>query len=187
MRIRIFKIKGSGEKLRERRLKRLRGWMERRGWWLVDYSPEAGSAIFERAEGAPALGWFDPTRWLPGPGWFQPGLWLAWPRRTPRRVGLAAAVGLAVAGAFGTLLSFSVIGTAKREPAAAQNPAESWLYVNADSLNVRAEPKPGAQIVGVLYQNQRVMVEKSEAGWARLVRPQWGYVAARYLGEHPLR
>ncbi len=186
MRIRIFRIQGGNPQSRERRLERLRGWMEARGWQLADYAPEAGSAMFERAEGAPPLGWFDPTRWLPGPDWFRPRDWLVRPRLSARRLMLGGAVGLLVAAAFGALLDFSTT-PASRRGAAARQSAETWLYVRADSLNIRAEPKAGAQIVGVFYRNQRVMVENRRDGWTRVVRPQWGYVAGKYLGDHPLR
>ena len=187
MHIRIFKIQGRSEALREERLKGVRRWMEDRDWQLVDYSPELGSAVFERGEGAPALGWFDATRWLPGPDWFQPRLWLARMRVSPRRLLLAAAVGLAVVLAFSALFNFSLISPRGRGGAATRGAAETWLYGTVESLNIRAEPKPGAQIVGVLYRNQSVMVEKSSGGWARVVKPTWGFVAAKYLRDHPVQ
>jgi len=187
MAIRILKIQGTREAEREARLARAREWMEQRGWRLVDYSAPAGSAMFERAEGAPRLGWFAASRWLPGPDWFRPRTWLGGRRLSLRRVVLVGAVGVVVLAAFLTLFNFSRTPGTARPGTAAADAGESWRYVSVESLNVRAEPKPGSEIVGVLYQNQRVMVEKSASGWARVVRPQWGFVAAQYLSDHPSR
>lgn len=187
MQIRIFKIQGVSERSRERHLERVCRWMEQRDWQLVDYSEEAGSAMFERAEGAPAPGLLDPTRWLPGPDWFQPGAWLGRLRFSPRQLALGGAVGLAVVVAFGTLLNFTVSPTAARKTTATQKAGETWLYVSADYLNLRAEPKTGARIIGVFFRNQRVMVEKDEGGWMRVLRPDYGYVAGKFLKEHPIR
>lgn len=185
MAIRILKIHGKAEGEREAQLVRAREWMEQRGWRLVDFSAPAGSAMFERAEGAPRLGWFAASRWLPGPDWFRPRAWLGGMRLSVRRLALLGGVGVLVLAAFLTLFNFSRTPGTGRLGTAAADAGETWRYVSVESLNLRAEPKPGAQIVGVLYQNQRVMVEKSVAGWARIVRPQWGFVAAQYLSEHP--
>jgi hypothetical protein len=183
----MLKIEGATAERREARLQSAQRWMENRGWRLVDYSPAVGSAMFERDERAPPLGWLDASRWLPGPDWFQPRAWLAGLRLTPRRLLLAGGVGMLVAVAFVTLLHFSHTPTTARRAAGGGNPEETWLYVSVDSLNVRGEPKPGAQIVGVLYRNQRVMVEKGEGSWARVVRPQWGFVSRQFLKQHPVQ
>ena len=57
--------------------------------------------------------------------------------------------------------------------------------VSASSLNVRALPNGDAQLVGVLYRNQRVLALAPEHGWAQVVQPEKGYVAARFLSEVP--
>ena len=58
-------------------------------------------------------------------------------------------------------------------------------YVNASSVNVRAEPSTGADIVGKLAQGEAtLMVQAVDADWARIVIQGdglEGYVALRYL------
>ena len=65
--IRILKITGHSDEARRVRLQRIEPWMAVRGWRLADYSQEARSAVFERPDDAPPLGWLDATRWLPAP------------------------------------------------------------------------------------------------------------------------
>ena len=65
--------------------------------------------------------------------------------------------------------------------------SEAWHYVSVGSLNVRAAPVQGAQIVGVLYRNQRVLVGETEKGWARIIKPERGFVAAQFLVTHPVQ
>ena len=98
----------------------------------------------------------------------------------------AGAICLAVVTAFVLLLSFShsrpslsVKGTGGQ--------SEAWHYVSVGSLNVRAAPVQGAQIVGVLYRNQRVLVGETEKGWARIIKPERGFVAAQFLVTHPVQ
>ncbi len=186
MHVRILKIRGDRKQTRQQRLKQTRSWMEAHGWRLMDYSEELGSVAFERAEGAPPLGWFDRTRYLPGPDWFQPREWLRRPLGSPRKLAFAGGIGLAVMVAFVLLLNFSHSAGPVRMQGKRER-AESWFYVTVDSLNIRAEPKPGAQIVGVLYLNQRVLVGERTKGWARIVKPEWGYIAERFLQDHPAR
>ena len=117
--------------------------------------------------------------------WFRPAQWLG--GASPRRIALATGVGLAVAAAFAVLISFSrAPGLLQGGAPAAQAELEKWRYVTVDSLNVREAPKAGAQIVGVLYRNQRVMIAETERGWTRLVQPQWGFVASKYLQDSPV-
>ncbi|MCZ6474112.1 MAG: SH3 domain-containing protein [SAR324 cluster bacterium] len=183
MNVRILKISGNSPTSRQRRLEQAQAWMERHGWRLMDYSEELGSAAFERDANASALGLFDPTRWLPGPGGLRPGGSLRALLASPRRLLFSLTVIVVVAAAFVLLLNYSQFKSSNA--ANAQQQGESWLYVSVESLNIRAEPKPNAQIVGAFYLNQRVLVTGRKKGWARVVKPEWGYVAARYLQEHP--
>ncbi len=181
--IRIIKITGRNEGARRDRLERIERWMGRSGWRLADYADEARSAVFERPERAPRLPRLDPTRWAPGPDPWKPREWLHALRADARLLvvpGLVVALVLAVV--LPRLPAPQVPLEASREAA-----EEDWFYVNASQLNVRGGPGTEHQVVGVLYRNQRVLVEERTDGWARIVSPQWGYVAASYLSDHPLQ
>ena len=54
---------------------------------------------------------------------------------------------------------------------------EQWQFVAVGALNVRVEPHPYSQIVGALYQNQRVLVEERMKEWVRISVPERGFVA----------
>ncbi|MEE8395286.1 MAG: SH3 domain-containing protein, partial [bacterium] len=155
MQTRILKIRAGDPALRKQRLGVAKGWMEEHGWVLLDYSDELGSALFERAANAPKLAWKDPTRWLPAPDWFNPREWLAGLLARPRRIAFAAAVAGAVLAGFVGVLSTTSVAPGGGDATEIELGAETWLFVNADALNVRASPSTGAQIVGVLYRNQR--------------------------------
>ncbi len=184
--VRILSIPGRTEKARAARLARVKAWMGAHGWRLTDYLPEEESALFERAPGAPPVRFWHPTRWAPAPGLWRPGELVRYLLARPRWL-----VGLAVAG----FVVFVAVMTVREPPAFVQPPTdlarpaekELWLYVNADALNVRAEPTTGAPIVGVLYRNQRVLVEERAEGWAQVSQPERGYVAERFLQEVPAR
>ncbi|MDH4248696.1 MAG: SH3 domain-containing protein, partial [Deltaproteobacteria bacterium] len=62
---------------------------------------------------------------------------------------------------------------------------EPWKYVNVSSLNVRELPNEGARAVGILYRNQRVLVERTEGDWAQVSKPERGFVSQRYLQDSP--
>ena len=174
MKLRILKIAGRGKKARAQQLQWVQAWMEIHGWQLMHYSEGADRAAFGRAPGAPPLGWFDATRWLPGPDWKRPGAWLGTGQRPARELAILAAVGLIVGAAFFGVLSYSYSGPSSLFKAGARYGEESWLYVNANSLNVRVSPLSQAQIVGVLYRNQKVLVDQTNEGWARVVKPERG-------------
>ena len=123
----------------------------------------------------------------PGPDWNRPGAWLGTGRYSTRELALVAAVCLIVGAAFFGVLSFSYSGPSSLGKAGAGNERESWLYVNANSLNVRLSPDSQAQIVGVLYRNQKVLVDQTDEGWARVVKPERGFVAAKFLKPHPVQ
>ena len=60
--------------------------------------------------------------------------------------------------------------------------AENWYTVNADQLNVREKPDIASQVVGVLYRDQRVLVEGNvNDNWVKVGVPERGYVAREYL------
>jgi len=186
MNVRILNIAGTGSKSREKRLRQVEAWMKSHGWELMDYSDELGSAAFERAPAAPPLGWFDATRWMPAPDWMRPGAWLRRSTATPRQMAFAGGICLAVGAAFVLLLSATNSGSSLSVKGAGGQ-GEAWHYVAVGWLNVRAEPVSGAQIVGVLYRNQRVLVGETEKGWARIIKPERGFVAAQFLLTHPVQ
>lgn len=187
MKLRILNIAGRGKKARAQQLQRVQAWMEFHGWQLMHYSEGADTAAFERAPGAPPLGWFNATRWLPGPDWRRPGAWLGVGRYSTRDLVLAGSVCLIVGAAFFGVLSYSYSGPSSLGKSGAGQGKESWLYVNANSLNLRLSPISEAQIVGVLYRNQKVLVDQTNEGWARVVKPERGFVAAKFLKPHPVQ
>jgi hypothetical protein len=177
--IRILNIRGSSPQARRERLQRVQDWMARRGWRLADYAEEAGSAMFERDPAAAPLGPLDPTRWLPGPEPWKPREWWATLRAEPRLAALPAAV-LAVA-AIGLVSALAPSLPAPWEQAAREQQGD-WRVVIADQLNVREGPSTTAQVVAVLYRDQRVLVEGAvDAEWVRVGVPERGYVSAGYL------
>jgi len=179
--IRILNIRGSTPQDRRERLQRVQDWMAGRGWRLADYAEEAGSAMFEREPAAPPLGLFDGTRWLPGPEPWKPREWWATLRAEPRLAALPAA--LLIVAAVGLL---SALGPSVPAPweQAAQEQQGDWRVVTASQLNVRESPSPRAQVVGVLFQHQRVLVEGVvDAEWVKVGLPERGYVASGYLRQ----
>lgn len=187
MNVKIVKIPGRGRQSRQNSFALMNAWMENHGWKLMDYAEGAATAAFERAPDAPPLGWFDPTRWLPGPDWNRPRAWISGRRGSKRDVILIGAVCLVVAVAFMAVLSYSNSGPSSLGSGGGAVAGETWLYVNANSLNVRLSPVSGAQIVGVLYRNQKVLVNQTNEGWARLVQPEKGFVAEKFLKPHPVQ
>ncbi len=177
--IRILKITGWTAAGRAERLERIRTWMTSRGWRLTDYAEEARSAMFERPEDAPRLPAWDATRWLPGPAPWRPGEWWHTVRADPRLVVVPGViVGLLVVLGLALFAPPSVdVEQVRREEA-----AKRWFQVDASQLNVREAPHTGAQIVGVLYRDQRVQVEgEVDGAWVRIDIPARGYVARSYL------
>ena len=185
--VKIVKIPGRDKQARQNQFARVNAWMAGHGWKLMDYAEGANTAAFERAPDAPPLGWFNPTRWLPGPDWIRPGAWLGGRRGSRREVILIVSVCLFVGAAFMGVLSYSYSGPSSLGRGGEEVSGESWLYVNANTLNVRLSPVSGAQIVGILYRNQKVLVDQTNSGWARVVQPEKGFVAERYLKPHPVQ
>lgn len=180
---RILKIPGRSPALRHERLREVEAWMVARGWRLADYAEEAGSALFERGEGAPPLGWRDATRWLPGPGALHPRQWLTTLRADPR---LAIVPGGALVLVL--LVSLALFGHGSIDFRALQKKeaARNWFVVTASQLNVRDGPGSARQQVGVLYKGQRVLVEGTVNNtWVRISIPAQGYVAKAFLHPAP--
>ena len=180
---RILTIPGPRAAARRARLERVTAWMAARGWLLGDYAEETATALFERPPEAAPLPWLDGTRWLPGPRPWRPAEWLPTLRADPRLLALPALVGalLAVLG----LLLFGA-SSFDRERARRQAAAEGWHVVTTAQLHVRAGPGEQHPVVGVLYREQRVLVEGVvDATWARVGLPERGYVARVYLLPAP--
>jgi hypothetical protein len=108
-------------------------------------------------------------------------------RYSARELVLAGLVCLIVGAAFLGVLSYSYSGPSSLGKAGSGQGEESWLYVNANSLNLRLSPVSQAQIVGVLYRNQKVLVDQTNEGWARVVKPERGFVAAKFLKPYPVQ
>lgn len=184
MRTRILTISGPTPETRQAQLARCRAWMAERGWALADYEDELGSAVFHPAGDGGSLPRWHPRRLLPPPGALTPGTWwAALRRRGPAPFLVGGGATLVAVLLFAGLVLGVFGGGAPAEP---PEPAEQWRFVTASSLNVRALPSGEAQIVGVLYENQRVLVRAPEHGWARVVQPEKGYVAARFLSAVPV-
>lgn len=181
--MRILKIVPKRGEYRTDRMKVIQAWMTAHGWHLADYAGEAGSAAFARDEDAPRLSLFAPTRWLPGPNALKPREWFRTARSDPRWVILPGGAAFALLVAILSLMapnSFLSSEALKREEEA------KWRYVSALKLNVREAPNRTAQIVAILYRNQRVLLEgKVNAEWVKLGPPSRGYVASRYLNRQP--
>ena len=176
---RILKIIGRTPEARRTRLELLTAWMARRGWRMADYAEEAGSALFERPEDAPPLPRLDATRWLPGPEPWKPGQWIVSLRSDVRLVGLPALV-----LALGSVLILALFAPSSFDEShiRQQAAAERWYLVTANQLNVREKPAKRAQVVGVLYRDQRVLVEgEVDAEWVKVGVPERGYVARSFL------
>jgi hypothetical protein len=184
MRTRILTISGHSPAARQAHLARCTAWMAERGWALADYEDELGSAVFHPAGDGGSLPAWHPRRLLPPPGAFDPGTWWAALRRRGPGPFLVAGGATVVAVALFAGLVLGVFGGGT--PAEAPVPAEQWRFVTASSLNVRALPSGEAQIVGVFHENQRVLARAAEHGWAQVVQPEKGYVAARFLSEVPV-
>lgn len=181
--MRILKIVPKRGEYRTDRMKVIQSWMTAHGWHLADYAGEAGSAAFARDEDAPRLSLFAPTRWLPGPDALKPREWFRTARSDLRWVILPGGAAFALLVAILSLMapnSFLSSEALKREEEA------KWRYVSAPKLNVREAPNRTAQIVAILYRNQRVLLEgKVNAEWVKLGPPSRGYVASRYLNRQP--
>ena len=190
MKSRMVTIRGRTPAVRAARLAACERWMARRGWTLGDSSDELGRAVFNH-DGAPEappedmLPRWHPARLLPAPGALNPLRRIAVLPGAPRRRGAVwalALLGALFAVGLYALLVFSLGSPTLRHAAA---PAETWLFVTVESLNVREAPTGESQIVGVLYLNQRVLVGPEKFGWAQVLQPEKGYVARRFLGEQP--
>ncbi len=184
-RLRIVRIVGRGEEGRRRRLMEVQAWMGAAGWRLTDYAETERSAMFERSSEAGALPFWHATRWLPAPWSWRPKAVFRALHAEPRLSALPAVV-LAVAwliyiGTVGSLPS--LLDSPLREAArrAATEQEDAWLFVTSSALNVREAPSGEARIVGVLYRGQRVLIAAEEDGWARLEKPERGYVSRRFL------
>ena len=179
MSARILKIPGRSPEARRARLQSVSAWMVGAGWRLVDYADWEASALFERPEEAASLPWLHPTRWLPGPRPWHPGQWIATVQADPRLVALPGAAACVALVLLAALLSPSSFDPQQLRGQAA---TEQWYSVTASQLNVREKPDERAQVVGVLYRNQRVRVEgEVTAEWVRIGAPERGYVARAYL------
>lgn len=190
--IRLIKITGWTPAARENRLKAVADWMRGHGWEMTDFSAEAGSAFFERAAGAPRLGWFDATRWLPGPVSWRP--WELWAaiRADPRLLLPPALLALLVTAVVMVAAALEV-----PRPGAPPGPAsalqktqreapESWWVVTSVRLNVREAPTTQSQVVGLLYQDQRVLVRTEvDANWVEIELPERGFVARKFVRAKP--
>lgn len=194
--IRLIKITGWTHAAREKRLKVVTDWMRAHGWEMTDFSAEAGSAFFERAGGAPRLGWFDPTRWLPGPvSWRPMELWTAI-RADPRLLLPPALLTVLVAAVVMVATATEMQGLNDPRPgktpakdSAAQNTgqkaSQGWWVVTSARLNVREAPTTLSQIVGVLYKDQRVLVRNaSDADWVEIELPERGFVARKFVNSN---
>jgi len=185
--LRILKVQGRTRSARDQRLALLCIWMEAAEWQLMDYSPELRSAAFERHPDAGSLSRFHPTRWLPGPDWHRPGVWFQSMGTVTRLGAVAGMVGLLMVGGMLGMLYLSHTGASLGLSTGTDTPEDPWHYVDASMLNVREHPLDNSQIVGVLYRNQRVEVKRITEGWAELVKPERGYVAAKFLKTHPVQ
>lgn len=181
--MRILKIVPKRDEYRTDRMKTIQAWMTAHGWQLADYAGEAGSAAFARDEEAPRLPLFDPTRWLPGPDALKPREWWRTVRADPRWAIFPGGASFALLVVILSLVappSFLSQEAMKREEEA------KWRYVTAPKLNVREAPSSTSQAVGILYKNQRVLLEgKVNAKWVKLGPPSRGYVASRFLSSQP--
>lgn len=178
---RILRIPGRDAAARRARLAQVEAWMGTRGWRLADFAEEAGSALFERPAEAPPLGPLDATRWLPGPRALHPSQWWVTLRADHRVVALPGLV-LAVA----LVLGLALFGPSTLDVEQIRREAEqaNWYTVTADQLNVRGGPGTQHPVVGVLYRDQRVMVEAEvDAEWVKLGIPERGYVSREYLAK----
>ncbi|MBI3992873.1 MAG: SH3 domain-containing protein [Candidatus Lambdaproteobacteria bacterium] len=191
MKSRLIRIRGRTPELRAARLAVCERWMARRGWSLGDYADELGSAVFIRDGGAlppeNVLPRWHPARLLPAPGTLYP---LRLPSALPGgllRRGAGGAWALALLSALFAVGLFALLVLQVGSPSLRQAlaPAETWLYVTVESVNVREAPLAEAQIVGVLYLNQRVLVGPEKFGWVQVLQPEKGYVSRRFLGERP--
>ena len=187
MNLRILKVYGRGKAARNQRLEVLQNWMEDAGWQLMDFSPELGSAAFEYREENGPLPRFHGTRWLPGPDWYHPRNFVRMAGRVSPQGALAGLVGVAIVAGLTGLLFLSQGTGSLSLSTAGDAPAETWQYVDANMLNVRDQPLDSAQIVGVLYRNQRVEIKRVDEGWAEILRPERGFVAFKFLKTHPVQ
>lgn len=184
MRTRILTISGHTPAARQAHLARCQAWMAERGWALADYEDELGSAVFHPSGDGAGLPPWHPRRLLPPPGAFDAAAWWGGLRRQgPGPFLLGGGATLVAVMLFAGLVLGVFGGGGPDEPPA---PEEQWRFVTASSLNVRALPSGEAQIVGVLYENQRVLAREATHGWAQVVQPEKGYVAARFLAEVPV-
>ena len=190
--IRLIKITGWTPAARENRLRVVAGWMHDHGWEMTDFSEEAGSAFFERAAGAPPLGWFDPTRWLPGPVSWRPGdLWTAI-RADPRLLLPPALLTVLAAGVVMMATGPEITRPMRSAPASVtqkttQDAPESWWVVTSGRLNVREAPTTQSQVVGILFKDQRVLVRTEiDANWVEIELPERGFVARKFVRAKPV-
>lgn len=180
--MRIFKISGTNPKTRAAQLKKIKAWMESRGWQMAYYEEEIQRAAFMRPADAPKLPLLDRSRWSSGPG----GSLFSLPR-IGFRTWLLGIVVMALSGAM-----FIFVLTAshtprdiKKQRADGSVRGETWLYVSSNVLNIRESPNATARITGMLYQDQRVLVGTREEGWAEVRAPERGFVADKFLSDHP--
>lgn len=180
--VRILKIPGRNKWQRKDFLADAQAWMERHGWHLEHTSIEDGSAMFMLDEGARIPGFFHATRWLPTHGLWKPHRLLRyfWVRPQAALLPLVVLILLAVVGVIQFAPPEFVRQIVKEREALLGN-RENWYSVNASSLNVRETPDGNSPAVGILYRNQRVLVERVENGWAQLGKPERGFVALKFL------
>jgi len=158
--------------------------MAERGWRLEEYLDDLGSALFHPTPERAALSPWHPRRLLPQPGTFDVRTRLqVLLGAGPERLILGGAAATVAVVLFFTL----VLGVFNSAPRTAAPTVEVWLFVTANSLNVRELPNGDAQIVGVLYLNQRVLVGDEQFGWIQVHKPERGYVARQFLAELPAR
>ncbi len=173
MKYRLHRIRGRTHASRRARLEATRKWMEPRGWQLVDYAEGNGRAMFEREAPLSLLRLLDVRQWRLPPGYLT-GLMEEWIQ--PRNLVIAGSVTMLV------VVFFLVMGALSLDQASlADKELAQWWKVNADRLNVREEPISNARVVGILRQNERVLVGAERGDWIEVVKPYTGFVAKSYL------
>ena len=74
-------------------------------------------------------------------------------------------------------------------PEASIAPYESNAVVTADAVNVRQAPTKTAAVAGAVYENQRLMVTRTETvdniRWAYVTAPFVGWIVADYIELDP--
>lgn len=86
-------------------------------------------------------------------------------------------------GLTGSMLN-ELFGPVKPEGELTELETGRYLYVNTDAANLREEPSTDAEILGVVFMDERVMQISDNGSWSK-VRTEGGVIA--YLFNHLLR